>query len=117
MTRNYDCCTRHFSHCAAQETPLFAGCIPCWMSPEYSVEAQVALGISPAILGSTFERLKAESIIPKAAIVVSPSYFGSWADIKGETWVLMEPTSLHLSPILVLYSVCLAYFCGIALQG
>ena len=61
-----------------------AGCSPIWMKPSQDERAQVATCVTPEALLKAYHQAMAQGRPPKAAVVVSPTYFGSCSDIQGD---------------------------------
>ncbi len=71
-------------HMAAFSGMALAGCSPVWIAPQYEAELELAQGVSAAALEDAFHRAEQQGLTPKAALVVSPTYYGACSDIVGE---------------------------------
>lgn len=61
-----------------------AGCNPIWIPPQYDSSCQVATCLDPVVLQGRLKELHASGNFPKAAIAVSPTYYGTCSDIRGK---------------------------------
>ncbi|WGD37397.1 PLP-dependent transferase [Lysinibacter sp. HNR] len=71
--------TQRSIHSSFIDGIVLAGLMPAFMEPSIDHTYGIAHGISPAVLREQLDR--ADN--PKAAYVISPSYFGATADIAG----------------------------------
>lgn len=70
---------------------IHTGAVPVWLEPEYDAELEVAHGISP----ETLERALREHPGCRAAMIVSPSYYGVCSNIEA----LAEIAHRHEIPL------------------
>jgi len=61
------------------------------MSPTQDEQAQLATCVTPEALLDAYQRAVARGTPPKAAVVVSPTYFGSCSDVRGHALHPSEP--------------------------
>ena len=82
---------------AAFSGMALAGCSPVWIMPQYDDELELAQGVTVAALEDAFERAQQQGLVPKAVLVVSPTYFGACSDIYGEHRRPFYSIALHLA--------------------
>jgi arginine/lysine/ornithine decarboxylase len=70
---------------------IHTGAFPVWLEPEYDSELEVAHGVTP----DTLERALAEHPLCRAAMIVSPSYYGVCSNVAE----LAEVAHAHELPL------------------
>lgn len=75
-------------HCAAvaflcADAQHHAGCRPQWVQPRVLTGWDIATDVTPVALEAAFARAAYAGRPAKAALVVSPSYFGTTSDVPG----------------------------------
>lgn len=69
------------AHLSAFNAAVFTGCTPVYVAPEF--EHGMAHNVTPEALERGFKEAHKLGLNPKAALVVSPTYFGIMSDITG----------------------------------
>jgi lysine decarboxylase len=67
------------SHASVIDGLVLSGGLPTWIAPEYEPELGMAHGITPESLAAAIERTPGA----RAAMMVSPTYYGMAADVAG----------------------------------
>jgi arginine decarboxylase len=67
------------SHASLVDGLVLSGGIPTWVAPEYDEQLGMAHGVTPERL----ERVLAQTPEARAAFIVSPTYYGMAADVRG----------------------------------
>ena len=70
-------------HSAAFAAMVLADARPIWVAPHQDRRLDVSQGVSPEALEEGFRRAHAQGLAPKAALIVSPTYFGACSDVSG----------------------------------
>lgn len=78
------------SHASIVDGLVLSGGTPTFVSPEYDDDLGMALGVDAERLRATLAAARVEDDIPKAAFVVSPTYYGIAADIAALAEVAHE---------------------------
>lgn len=68
-------------HASVSAAMVLADVQPLWLTPESDPMSDVAHGISPQELESKLLHAQAQGRAPKAALIVSPTYFGACSNI------------------------------------
>lgn len=66
------------SHASVVDGLVLSGGIPTWVAPEYEEELGMANGVAPERLAECID----EAGSPRAAFIVSPTYYGFGADVE-----------------------------------
>lgn len=85
------------AHSSFSDGVVLAGLYPHYVLPNVDTVNGIAHGVSPAALDLTLTRAADEGRPASAVYIVSPSYFGSVADIRR----LSEVAQAHGSPLIV----------------
>ncbi|MBL3698351.1 aminotransferase class I/II-fold pyridoxal phosphate-dependent enzyme [Leucobacter luti] len=84
-------------HSSLTDGVLLSGLIPAFVSPNIDEHHGIAHGLTPAMLDAALTREAAAGTPVSSVLVVSPSYFGSTADVAG----LAEVAHAHGAAIIV----------------
>jgi len=71
------------SHASIVDGLVLSGGLPTFVAPEYDEELGMAHGVRPEALADALALAAAEDPPPRAAFVVSPTYYGMAADVEG----------------------------------
>lgn len=74
------------AHLSALNAMVLAGCTPVWAQPSLDPDLGVAHALTPRALEAAFRQAAARGLRVRAALVVSPTYFGVLSDVAGG-WV------------------------------
>ncbi|QZY51757.1 aminotransferase class I/II-fold pyridoxal phosphate-dependent enzyme [Leucobacter tenebrionis] len=85
------------AHSSFSDGVLAAGLIPSFVFPSVDETHGMAHGVSPAALDEALTLAEREGRPASAVYVISPSYFGSVADVRG----LSEVAHAHGAPLIV----------------
>lgn len=85
------------AHSSFLDGLVVTGLAPEWAFPEFDELHGINHGLTPASLEASFARALANGERPRAAYVISPSYFGAVADIPG----LAAVAHAHGVPLIV----------------
>jgi arginine decarboxylase len=78
------------SHASVVDGLVLSGGLPAFVAPEYDEELGMAHGVTPAALSAALDDAAREGPPPRAAFVVSPTYYGMAADVSGLAQVAHE---------------------------
>jgi arginine decarboxylase len=78
------------SHSSFTDGVLLAGLIPAFVAPSVDLKHGIAHGLTPGVLGAALTAEAEAGRAVQSVYVVSPSYFGSTADIAGLAEVAHE---------------------------
>ncbi|WP_209706627.1 amino acid decarboxylase [Leucobacter exalbidus] len=84
-------------HSSFTDGVLLSGLIPAFVMPNVDVRHGIAHGLTPAVLNEALEREATAGRPVSSVYVVSPSYFGSTADVAG----LAEVAHAHGAALIV----------------
>jgi arginine decarboxylase len=73
------CVAQRNSHTSIVDGLVLSGGVPSWVAPEYDPELGITHGVTPAAL----EAALAEAPDARAVFVISPTYYGMAADVRG----------------------------------
>jgi arginine decarboxylase len=82
------------SHASLVDGLVLSGGRPVFVAPEYDPDLGMAHGVTPAALAAALER---SDVAPRAAFIVSPTYYGMAADVAG----CIEVAHAHGVPLIV----------------
>ncbi|WP_075201235.1 aminotransferase class I/II-fold pyridoxal phosphate-dependent enzyme [Leucobacter japonicus] len=85
------------AHSSFSDGILLAGITPSYVMPNVDAEHGMAHGVSPAALDAALTDAERQGTPAHAVYVISPSYFGSVADVRG----LAEVAHAHGAPLIV----------------
>jgi lysine decarboxylase len=85
------------SHASLVDGLVLSGGMPMFVAPEYDAELGMAHGVTPASLDAALIAAAAAGDAPRAAFVVSPTYYGMAADVGG----CVEVAHAHGVPLIV----------------
>ena len=85
------------AHSSFSDGVLSAGLVPSFVLPSLDTDHGVAHGVSPAALDDALTAAAADGRAADAVYIVSPSYFGSVADVAG----LARVAHAHGAPLIV----------------
>lgn len=85
------------AHSSFSDGVLLAGITPSYVFPEVDTVNGMAHGVSPAALEEALSLAEREGRAAAAVYVISPSYFGSVADVRG----LADVAHAHGAPLIV----------------
>lgn len=85
------------SHSSFVDGVLLAGLIPAFVAPSVDTQHGIAHGLTPERLDAAIRDEKEHGRKPDSVYVVSPSYFGSTADVRG----LAEVAHAHGAALIV----------------
>ncbi|MFD5600029.1 aminotransferase class I/II-fold pyridoxal phosphate-dependent enzyme [Leucobacter sp. NPDC058333] len=85
------------AHSSFSDGILLAGITPYYVMPSVDTEHGMAHGVSPAALEAALTEADEAGTPAHAVYVISPSYFGSVADVRG----LAEVAHAHGAPLIV----------------
>jgi arginine decarboxylase len=71
------------SHSSLVDGLVLSGGLPAFVAPEYDDELGMAHGVTPQALADALAEAAREGPPPRAAFVVSPTYYGMAADVAG----------------------------------
>ncbi len=75
------------AHASVVDGLVLSGGLPTFVAPEYDPGLGLAHGVTPDALGDALERATHAGVLPRAAFVVSPTYYGMVADVAALTEV------------------------------
>ncbi|RKQ90176.1 arginine/lysine/ornithine decarboxylase [Mycolicibacterium mucogenicum 261Sha1.1M5] len=85
------------AHSSFLDGLVVTGLGPEWVFPEFDATHGINHGLTPALLDEAFGRAAERGDRPRAAYVISPSYFGAVSDIAG----LADVAHAHGVPLIV----------------